>query len=213
MKKTFLLFCLALFCSVSFAEAQTADTNKITIAEAEKIYGKQIIAYKDSLTECKSTPYGGKEVSGFWLWLLILSPLIAYCTIAIITMKYFDLRKALQENIPQMKTIENPIFKKENSATLIEMLKNPANASNLVPTIQISNYDVAVPSSSRYAALITVFFGLAVVAVFISIYSYTFFACSKPIDLNHLNDIFIALLVGIAPYGFNRLGAGIKGKD
>lgn len=226
MKKTSTLFILLfIFVQTVFANvARPMDSAKIAktafdkgMMTAKNSYAKDsvnkiVTALKDSLKCCHNSLCNGTKVEGKKLWLLVFSPVILFFIVIVFVGWKFKLRDALKENVPQVKTVPNPLFEPKNSAIITQMIANPANAANLTPTVQIST-DNAAPSSSRYAALITVFFGLAIITCFISIYLYTYIQCpAKPIDLKPLQDVFLALLVGIAPYGFNRLGSGLQGK-
>ncbi len=180
---------------------------------------KQIALQDTLLKKCESSACHGREVTG-WLWLFVLTPILLFFLVTWFVTKRlaigFNVTEALKENIPIMNSEPNPIYNPSNLASLQALTKDATTAAAcspaLSPTIQTST-DRSAPSSSRYAALITVFFGLAIIACFISYYIYSYILCpSKPIDLNYLRDIFIALLAGIAPYGFNRLGAGMQGK-
>ena len=225
MKKIILVLIMTvLFTKVNCLTVSPQDSMRIAMNAHEQgiIEGKSLsvkdslirqIALKDSLLKsCQTSGCNGKPVTGF-TWLLVLLPVILLMIVVIFVSYKFKIRDALKENLPITKTIPNPLFDKENSDTLTKMLENPANANNLTPTIQISNDDKSAPSSSRYTAVITVFFGLATIAFFTSAYIYSFIQCpSKPIDLGVLKDVVLPLIVGVLPYGANRLGAGLQGK-
>ncbi|MBS1592773.1 MAG: hypothetical protein JST90_00505 [Bacteroidetes bacterium] len=150
-------------------------------------------------------------------WILILSPIILFFIVLFFIRMMaggrFNLAAALTENELKSKIEINPAFKPESKEILQILLSNPISAAALTPTIQVSDSSSA-PSSSRYAAIITVFFGLAMIACFMTYYIYSFIETpGKTVDLSYLKDVFIALLVGIAPYSFNRLSSGLQSKS
>lgn len=166
--------------------------------------------------------YCGKEPNGYD-WLIIFTPITLFAfvlfSMRMVTRGKFNLGDALTENELRSKVEINPILKPENADVLKMLLANQTATNSAAvlaamnPTVEVSDTTCA-PSSSRYAAMLTVFFSLATAACFLTYYMYSFIKCpNKPVDLGILKDTFLALLVGIAPYGFNRLANGIQSKS
>ena len=203
--------------AVTAAES-SIDLSKYATKEDMQTQLSKIQKSVDDASKNQTNMNQGKPVEGM-AWVVVFMPIVLFfLVIWFVTFRLangFSVRDALNENLPLAVVERNPIYDEKNKDILQLILSNTsaaaANAANLAPTIQVSG-NRSAPSSSRYAALITVFFSLAIAAIFISIYLYTYIQNpNKPIDISNLKDVFIALLTGIAPYGLNRLGAGIQG--
>ncbi len=125
----------------------------------------------------------------------------------------FSLADALSENDLITKTIEN---KQYNIANINAIGTQAALASQIAtllpPTLTISG-DAKLKSSSRYLAVITGFTALIIAICMIMFYMYSYIKNpAKPVDFTGLSTVILSLIVGIAPYSFNKLSEGIKSK-
>lgn len=131
----------------------------------------------------------------------------------------FNLSDALTETNPGSQIVKNDQYNIQNIKDVITQLEEKDLLASQIPVIlpsilpptkQISSSEKC-KSSSRYLALITALTGLIIAICMVTFYMYSFIKNpAHPVDFSGMAAVLVSLIVGIAPYSFNKLSEGIK---
>lgn len=192
----------------------TKKVDKLSIAVSKISQATDTLANEKQ--EAKCTPFCGSRDGKFTRVEVILCFLPSVLFLIVLwflsrRLVGFELKDALKENNPILKTQLNPLFTQENFNALAanpSLAANPNMAMALKPTIDVS--DNTVNSSSRFLALLTTVVALLLAVCFVTYYIYSYFRSGVALDFTKLTDIVLSLGIGVVPYAFNKISSALK---
>jgi hypothetical protein len=212
MKKTILLiFLFIMFLGFSQTNPSTSSNPLATVncTELTKI-SKSLTKIDSALTQkCNTEKQNeinkqnctNKELT-FYQKLLVMMPVLFFIALLFIVLKTGE---KVGFNFKQAFYCEEPETKIESAAT-------DANPSATITTtvVDINGNPIYYLSSSRLIAFLSALTTLIIVVCIMCYYAFCMMKCHEMPDLKHLMELFLALGLGIIPYGINRLTAPVK---
>jgi|GEM_PF-1667138 len=196
-----------------------------------------LASYSMFIKDSACTPLQGKDITGFWNWILVFLPAIIFLivTLALLfALRDFDYREALKENEVTKVVVPNPYYTgqlanagQSDYPLTMEVTPNVSTAPGSVTAPVVPPLPAAAqanphcytlpgemyrPSISRYIALISSVLIIVMAVCIACFFNYHYIKTACPPELTSLSTVIAALGIGIIPYAANRVSAAVSSK-